>query len=275
MEDINKAVRTAQFRRTVYDYYYPFIMYDEVAVQISSFMPDIRPCYYITNYGKCYNTETKYLLTPTTNNTGFIYYSLKTLDGKFKSIGAHILVCTAFNGPAPDDRYIARHIDGNKMANYPYNLEWSLTKINKNYWTDEAYNRSVYPPEKIHMICKLLSEGVTDPDVIAMKVFNEPAVHKYRQLIYDIRSGASWTNISSQYELGISGRNLTPEKDIHKICLYLQTHPNGPYDTRSILTSIGIDYVAIGSKQRHRYASVINQIRYRKAFTDISNKYCF
>lgn len=41
-----------------------------------------------------------------------------------RSKGAHILICTAFNGVSPGDEFEVNHIDGNKHNNLPSNLEW-------------------------------------------------------------------------------------------------------------------------------------------------------
>lgn len=273
--DINSLVQRAGYRRTVYDYYYPFIMYDETAVQISSFLPEIEDYYYISNYGKCYNAKSGYLITPTLNSTGFVYYTLRTKSGSAKFIGAHILVCTAFNGNPPSSTYIVKHVNGDKTENYYKNLEWASSKINDKYWEGEAYANAQYDPEQIHHICKLLQSGITDAQTICSIVFREPANDKYKSLISKIRNRESWTGISSQYNICFVTREFTSDEDVHKICRYLEIHPHGPYDVRSVLAWIGVDITVISNKARNRYASIICQIRNRTAYVKISSNYNF
>jgi hypothetical protein len=43
---------------------------------------------------------------------------------QFKSVSVPKVVATAFHGPAPDDFYVAFHIDGNVENNRPENLRW-------------------------------------------------------------------------------------------------------------------------------------------------------
>jgi hypothetical protein len=51
-------------------------------------------------------------------------------DGKHTRYWVARLVCRAFNGPPPSDRYEIRHLDGVKTNNVPSNLRWGTRSEN-------------------------------------------------------------------------------------------------------------------------------------------------
>jgi len=55
---------------------------------------------------------------------------------RFGTLQIGRLVCEAFHGPAPDDKSMARHKDGNSLNNQPENLCWATRK--------EIFNSDVF-----------------------------------------------------------------------------------------------------------------------------------
>lgn len=54
----------------------------------------------------------------------------------------HEIVCTAFYGPRPSERYEVRHLDGDRSNNLPDNLDWGTPEAN---WSDrKAHGRGVH-----------------------------------------------------------------------------------------------------------------------------------
>lgn len=94
---------------------------------------NIGTSYYITEDGKCYNSKTnKWLKGQTNYKNGYLSYQISLKNGKKKRFYAHRLVAKAFI-PNPDDKAEVNHIDGNKMNNHVYNLEWVTPKENSEH----------------------------------------------------------------------------------------------------------------------------------------------
>lgn len=89
---------------------------------------NISTSYYITEDGKCYNEDTGKFLTGKINKVnGYLFYRLKTSEGKGVRRYAHRLVAEAFV-PAPSPGHIKiKHLDGNKLNNYADNLVWVVS----------------------------------------------------------------------------------------------------------------------------------------------------
>lgn len=91
---------------------------------------NIWTSYYITETGKCYNSNTnKYLKGQQNKKNGYFSYNLTLPDGNKKRCYAHRLVAEAFI-PNPFNKRQVNHIDGNKLNNNVENLEWATEKEN-------------------------------------------------------------------------------------------------------------------------------------------------
>ena len=283
-------MRNAQYRQNIYPYRYPITFDDEVFVRISDFMPEIDDYFWISNYGRAYNSRTGYLVTPNINKNGYVSYWLRRRKGCMGNNGrydisvlANILVCRAFNGPKPSPVHQTNHKNFIRHINHYSNLEWITPQENLNYsrsagnyWSGESYSSSKYKPDQVHALCKLMQNGCTDINMLSNTVFGIDPNPSIYALIQDLRTGSNWSHISSQYSIPpIVHRNFVSDNDIHSICKYLQSHPNGPYDTSIVVQSIGIDYHSLKPIEKKRYVSAINQIRNRKAYSRITCLYDF
>lgn len=86
--------------------------------------------YYITNYSNvlslCQNKW--HLLKQTIDKDGYYYVSFQYKDKRIKK-HTHRLVAEYFvYNPAPQEKTIVHHIDGNRKNNYFLNLQWCDTK---------------------------------------------------------------------------------------------------------------------------------------------------
>lgn len=63
------------------------------------------------------------ILKPKIDRDGYESYGLMD-NGKRSDVRGHRLVCEAFHGPAPEDKPLALHNDGNPRNNHASNLRW-------------------------------------------------------------------------------------------------------------------------------------------------------
>lgn len=97
------------------------------------FVNNIGTSYYITEDGKCYNSNTgKYLKGQENYKNGYFSYNLTMPDGSKKRLFAHRLVAQAYL-PNPDNKKEVNHIDGNKLNNSTENLEWATPSENQRH----------------------------------------------------------------------------------------------------------------------------------------------
>ena len=85
---------------------------------------------------------------PSISDTGDGYklVGLKGDDGKWHTVGVHVLVCLVYKGPRPKGKKgkTVNHIDGCKWNNHPSNLEWMSQKGNVVHAWKMGLN-TVYP----------------------------------------------------------------------------------------------------------------------------------
>lgn len=94
---------------------------------------NISTTYYITQDGKCYNSNTgKYLKGQVNYKNGYKSYNLTLPDGSKKRVYAHRLVALAYINN-PQNKKEVNHIDGNKENNCVDNLEWVTSQENKQH----------------------------------------------------------------------------------------------------------------------------------------------
>lgn len=70
------------------------------------------------------------LLKPSTDNHGGRMTVALCMLGRVRRLQVHRLVLLAFKGPAPEDKPVCRHLNGNHLDNRPDNLEWGTMQEN-------------------------------------------------------------------------------------------------------------------------------------------------
>lgn len=53
------------------------------------------------------------------------------VDGQYRFLSVHRLVCEAFHGPPPSEKHQAAHGDGNRLNNHASNLRWATNRENQ------------------------------------------------------------------------------------------------------------------------------------------------
>jgi hypothetical protein len=86
---------------------------------------NISTSYFITEDGKCYNSNTgKFLKGQENYKNHYLSYNLTLPDGSKKRMYAHRLVALAYIPNNDPNKNQVNHIDGNKLNNCVDNLEW-------------------------------------------------------------------------------------------------------------------------------------------------------
>ena len=277
---------------------FPFAPLDEVFVNVVSVFDKfpkgyIVDYYWISNYGRLYNSHTNAFVNCHINHNGYIIGSLmlnkdvvpKELYNSRHSVntGIHGLVCLAFIGPRPSPIHIPNHKDCNRANNYYTNLEWVTPKENTQYaykmgnlgyGEDNTY--AIRSNSEIHDVCRMLEAGFNYDDISAV-VFGTSTTQDLYYLYQDIRRRHAWLVVSDNYNIPpVEEKIFTPPEVIHKICAYLQANPNDVElgDTQILINS-GVDDGTLTKRQKNTYRSVSSQIRKKTAYKDIISQYNF
>ena len=131
--------------------------------------------------------------------SGYIYLSLRHIDGNFRNVPLHRIVAKAFI-PNPLGKPFVNHKDHNKLNNSIDNLEWVTNAENIQHAYDggmipkgqHRYN-NVNPVEKIYQVCDLLQEGLYGNKEIGEMLGVSP------KTVQQIKARKQWKDVSGTY----------------------------------------------------------------------------
>ena len=242
---------------------------DEIWLPISNIMiPNIKNRYYVSNYGRVYNSHSKIFMKQQISNSGYYTVIVQLLGGITKRVGVHRVELFAFN-PIDNHRdYYVNHKDGNKLNNSLSNLEWVDYSGNLIHAYEsglkkrgEEHCNSIYKEEQIRCICKGLQLG--KPYELIAKKAGLPIERKSICLISDIKNKISWKFISDEYSFTEKRSNrLFTDDQIHEICKLLKEK----YNYEEIIQIMNLD-------PSINYYNVFNSIKWKRRYTNISNLY--
>ena len=156
--------------------------------------------YKISNTGEVKGKNGSILKKDITN-TGYFringYYDKQAIH-----LSIHREVGRAFI-PNPENKPFINHINGNKQFNWWRNLEWVTHKENMIHAVNtflidckgEKHPENVYTEKQIRRACELLQ----DPKNKISDIVNKTGIN--RSILYSIRTGHSWSQISSEYNI--------------------------------------------------------------------------
>lgn len=181
-------------------------------------------------------------------------------QGVKKYIPVHRQVALSFIDN-PDNKPCVNHKNGIKSDNHVENLEWVTHKENiKHAFDNGLISRFGIGSEfctttehQVHMCCKLLERDEYTVDNIAEKI----GVNK--GVVARIKTLETWVHISQDYNIPNKRKikNNLSENSVREICLLL----NSGMKSLHIARKLDID------------RNVVNRIKYRKSYKDISKKY--
>lgn len=94
---------------------------------------NISTSYFITEDGRCYNTNTNKYLKGQIGKNGYISFNITLPSGKKKRLYAHRLVGLNYLPKPIKNKNQINHIDGNKLNNHFTNLEWATASENQQH----------------------------------------------------------------------------------------------------------------------------------------------
>lgn len=172
---------------------------------------NIKPYYYISNYGRIYSVKKNKIMKPFIDKDGYFRIELSTTgQRKCKKYYVHRLVGFMFVSGYFDGAMI-NHINSNRQCNYYKNLEWVTAQGNtdhakefgfllKNNTSEFRKLTSVHDIETAEYICKLISEGYTNKEILKLYDFDSKREKKnFNTFINDLRCKRSFVWLSNKY----------------------------------------------------------------------------
>lgn len=168
---------------------------------LDSNVPNIKPWYKISNYGRVFNKATGCLVRTSIINSGYIRVQLRNNDNKKIDLLVHRVELMAFNPIANQYEMEVNHKDLNTFNNYIGNLEWVTPSDNLNYHPDEYmtdnYNE-ILSIEEVNKICQALQNNMSYK-YICFYVLNRNYTGTMHKRIYKIHKRKIFTDISCKY----------------------------------------------------------------------------
>ena len=248
----------------------------EVFVDITDkIVPDIKYCYKISNIGRVYSSYSDKIMSNAIDSKGYYYVVLQTYNGP-KPCRIHRLVLTAFNYHEGCENELVNHVDGDKLNNDLFNLEWASYSSNAIHAISHGLktydNRGTLLNEQVETICKYLSDINYSPTMIG-KILNIP-----QDTIYSIYYRRTYLNISSKYifpdRTNIKYSRILPLNKIEDICKAFQD----TVKKRHLMSTDEYIKLCLSIADVDANESTIRlalRILYRQANVEISNKYTF
>ena len=209
------------------------------------------PGYSIDENGNVWSNITNKWMSPSINYRGYLTICVHS-GCTIRHPYIHQLVAMAFI-PNPENKPQVNHIDGNKTNNHISNLEWSTNLENSKHARENGLMpHAVFTEEDVYLICQELTNGKSSTEI--SKTYGYPY-----DSVYQIRRGANWTHISSQFTFPPTrDRNtVLTEQQVREICVRLLNNDR--------VVDIAIDY--------HTSPDAIRKIKSGRSFRRITSEY--
>lgn len=231
-------------------------------------VPGVYPYYMVSTAGRVYHRYLRRFMKPGLETSGYLFIILSTRFGP-KIIQMNRLVLMRFNPIANPDDYQANHINGNKLNNHLYNLEWTTRSENiiHSYRTGLHIPKTSIPESLAIQVVELLKTNQYQCKEIAkMLGVNE-------NIVNSIKKKESWKHLTSDCEFQARPGRLYTEEDVNNLCLYFQSNPKDPNIDANTYVCQALEYC--GFQDPRKYVDTARKIYKRKYYTKISSNYDF
>lgn len=179
---------------------------------------NVRPYYYVSNYGRIFSVLSNRLLEPTIADTGYLVVSLGRNDGSRYTVYVHRAVLLTFKYIEGCENLQVNHKDTIKINDYLDNLEWVTIAENIIHALDngllqtgEQCSWTKVTDKQVHEICKLYIDGHGITEISRIISCGVDSV-------FNIIHGNNRIDISSQYNIVIRNKNTFTDEQVHNMC---------------------------------------------------------
>ena len=230
----------------------PDVQESEIFLQIthSELLPNIMPGrYYVSNFGRIYDTYRLKYLPGTDNGYGYLNVKLTYIKDSgtlaYKTIYIHQIVNYYFNylNTCLKQKLTCNHMDSNQINNRSDNLEWITQDENNYHKILSEQNRLIQEMKEdkdIHktvshsditvdcarQICEMLSQGYSVAAIAGM-------LNVKSHTVQGIKYRSNWTWLSKDYEFTNASQDKydfrklhIPEDKVHQICKLISQDVN-------------------------------------------------
>jgi hypothetical protein len=236
--------------------------------------------YLISNFGKVKNFYTGEFIKPELINSGYLLVNLISSDinHKYSKCLVHRLVAEEFVPNNNPYKNTINHINGNKLDNSFYNLEW-VTQSENNYHAKQLglnnnYGVNFYNAklsyDQVVTICEMLSKNYKYKDIL-IKIGLDPSNKNNFDIIGNIKRRITYTDISSKYIFPKrSYSNIYTNDQIHEMCKMIEN--NVPVN-EACLKITGVPFISsIKNKQFYEFYRMLKN---HKICKEIAAEYDF
>ncbi|WP_198652743.1 HNH endonuclease [Escherichia coli] len=215
--------------------------------------------YCATYDGRIYSLYSNKFLHPNVQKkTGYAMVTLCEGGKKFQVLVHRVIAMTFVDNDNPSVKTQVNHLDGNKLNNAAWNLEWTTPEENTHHAHEMGLKkdyvnkyRSLDDATALE-ICRLLEQGARVKDICEMFGVNQP-------LVSGIKNGSVYPDISKEFNFRkVPTSNRISEHKIIGICEDLSGRA---LCVNKIAKKWGVSF------------SVVKGIKDRKTYTYISNNY--
>ena len=235
--------------------------------------------YFISNLGNVYSLFINDYMTLTLSHDGYLVVGLRTEDGNQIQYRVNRLVLLGFDYRADHKLLIANHLNGNKLCNKLWNLEWTTFKGN----TEHAIRTGLMHLEDIsgeNNPCASITEDMADYiayllsiGISIVDISNQTGVSI--RIIHSIKDGKTWIKYYQKYKLNeleyIKSNAVFTDQQVHIICKYFQDNKFTELTKQDIIKLcqlLNLEYSASINKS-------IRRIFLKERLTRISSQYNF
>ena len=186
-------------------------------------VPNIKPWYLISNFGRVFSTNSNKFMKLTTSSDGYKVCTVRTHVNKGVTIYIHRVEMLVFNYQPGCEYLHVDHIDCDKGNNYISNLEWVTISENTNravknglFLSGEDAPWTKVSDQMAHQICALYVSGLGISSI-------SRKVGCGLDSVFRIVHGIGRTNVSSKYDIESVYRGYLSDDEIHFVC---QTYSN-------------------------------------------------
>lgn len=175
---------------------------DEVWKDITAdHIPNIRPWYCVSNYGRVYSKATNSIIKPAIINSGYVRVQLMGYNVDKIDILVHRLVALVFIPNPNSDNMEVNHIDENGFNNHVSNLEWVTPIENIQYSAGinrGEYYKETFDNDTVNKICMALQNKMSYNEIY-LYILNTRYTSNIHKRLWLIHKRKIHTDISKNY----------------------------------------------------------------------------